>query len=131
MVFWDPQHVLGEGTLTWSSRVASRYVHRDVRTADGTELSIWAFPRGIRPASTWSVSFAPWPVWATRIVFENLRYRTKYRSAWVVEIRNPQSDLPLDDRVLPSRRAAMDTVEQTRVRLSGLPLDHVGRALGT
>jgi hypothetical protein len=128
-VFWHPRHMRRDGPLTRRSRVASRYVRRDLCAADGTEVSVWAFPRGIRPTAAWSVSVAPNSLWVIRVVFENVRYRTKYRGAWVVEVRNPDSDLPIDERIVPSRRAAMDTVEQARTRLAGLSLDHIGMAL--
>ncbi len=118
------------GPLTWRDRSASRYVHREARLADGTDVSIWAFPRGIRPAGSWSVSVAPWPVWAIRIVFENVRYRVKYRGAWVVEVRNPTSDLPLDDRNVPSRADAMNLLEAARRRADTVALDRVGKLLG-
>lgn len=116
------------GPVTWRARVLSRFVHRDARTADGTEVSIWAFPRGIRPSASWSVSFAPDVFWVVRAIFEHLRYRIKYRGAWVVEIRDPASDLPLDDRVLRSRAQAMDTVEATCMRIQTVTLGHIGKA---
>ena len=116
--------------LPWRARVLSRFVHRDARTADGTEVSIWAFPRGIRPSASWSVSYAPGAFWVIGVIFENLRYRIKYRGAWVVEVRNPVSDLPFDDRVLRSRSEALDTVEQMRRRVETVTLDHIGKAFG-
>ena len=64
-----------------------------------------------------------------QIVFENLRYNLKYRRAWVVEIRNPLSDLPIDEQLVPSRRAAMAVIALAQNRLPTLPLDHIGMAL--
>lgn len=66
-----PRVMYTHGPLPWRIRVLSRFVHRDALTADGTGLSIWAFPRGIRPSASWSVAYAPGAFWVIRVIFDN------------------------------------------------------------
>lgn len=120
-----------EGPLGWRHRHVYRYVRRDVRLVDGAMVGLWGFPRGIRPSSSWSFGVGPWEASAFQVAFQNLRYRTAYRGQWVVEIRNPESDLPIDERIVASRSTAMTTIEEVQDALPTLTLNHVGLALRT
>jgi len=114
--------------LTWPARVLARDVHRDCRTADGTEVSIWAYPCGIPPRRWREGAFTPAIFILIQDGFAYLRYRIKHRGSWVVEIREHSFERIVADGVFLNRSSAMDQFEKTRRQLSTLRIAEIGQA---
>jgi hypothetical protein len=112
----------------WRARFLSSNVHRECGTADGRTVSIWAYPYGIPPRS-WGVSFAPAAFVIIQDSFAYLRYRIKYRGAWVVEIREHSAERVVAERIFPNRSSAIDQFTVAQHQSSRLPIAEIGQVL--
>lgn len=104
---------------------ASRRLHgpigRRVYTREGEKLILYAYQKGMPPAVTPNAwDFAPAIFGVGQYIYLYLRYRIRYKGAYILDIREPGSTASLAIKEFDSRAQALEELEQVTFRLKSL-----------
>lgn len=100
-------------------------------TADGGEILLYAYQRGMPPqrsATGWA-AFVPGSIGLLWSLIQYLRHRIRYRGQWVVEIKDSKSDEVLAQLIVPDRKMARVRFEAARDRCATVPAHEVSHVL--
>ena len=107
------------------------FAHRYATLKDRTLVRMVAYQRGIRPSTKEAAwGFAPGILVLLRFAYHYARYRTTYKGAWTVDIRDQTTDETLVEREFPNRKTALKAFESALAELPNLTSAEVGKALG-